>query len=151
MPVTSQYLSSDTDARSDQRRPYKDRLYARFSPVTHDHPTRWKRYGYAQCGDSERSAADLHQFARFHFESHAKEEEHDTEVGQRLHQVSWLDPVQNTGPYYDAGENLADNAGLVQPLEKLGENFGAAENQTYALGCRWSTNERPANILCPQC
>ena len=72
-----------------------------------------------ECG-----SADAHELGSFHFEADTKEEEHHAEIGEDGEDFVGGHPAEHVGADEDAGEDFADDAGLMEPLEEFGEELG---------------------------
>jgi hypothetical protein len=126
--AAGEHLGSDTDAGGHHGCAGEDRFHVWLAPEPHNPPAQKKRRDHAEDGDRGGRSANAQQLLRLHFEAHAEQQEHHSELRERVQERGGGDPTERGRTDQHSGDNLAHDAGLLQPLEQFGQKFGRAEN-----------------------
>ena len=102
----------------------------------HSVPQR-ERHDDAEHADQERAAADLLQIVEPRFEADREQQQHDADLGQHVERraardLLGADPAERGRADHAAGDDLADDAGQLQPLRDLGADLRGDEDHEEA-------------------
>jgi hypothetical protein len=79
-------------------------------------------------GDGNGGAPDAHEIGGFHFQADAEQEEHDAELGEDAEELGGLHPAEDMRADQNSGDDFADDAGLAEAFEELGQELGGSED-----------------------
>jgi hypothetical protein len=132
-----QDLGGDSNTGGHHGRTHEDCLGLRLAPGQQDAPTQKERHDDAQNSDQHRRSTDPQQFGSFDLQTHAEKQEHHAEVRQCAQEIVRRHPAKHAGSDKNAGQDLAHDARLVEPLEELGQQLCGAEDHEHGQRDAW--------------